>query len=171
MASTWRSGERMGCPKPSKMHGRSYKNRCRSCLGKSSAENVDKMEPGNATKSKCEPLLSIFEGSGVPSANEHVRFGVDLASTGRSGEPVGGPKPCQMHRRSYKNRCWRCLCKSFAENAYNMSPRSAVRSKCEPLLSVFEGSGVPGANEDLRFGVGGASTGGSGEPKTLRNAA
>ena len=36
------------------------------------------MEPGNATKSKCEPLSSIFEGSGVPSANEGMRHDIDL---------------------------------------------------------------------------------------------
>ena len=45
---------------------------------KSFAENANKMEPGNATRSKCEPLLSVFEGSGVPSANEELRFGIDL---------------------------------------------------------------------------------------------
>ena len=44
---------------------------------KSFAEIANKMEPGNATRSKCEPLLSVFEGSGVPTANEHVRLGVD----------------------------------------------------------------------------------------------
>ena len=54
----------MGCPKPSKMHGRSYKNRGWRCLCKSFAEITNKMEPGNATKSKCEPLLGVFEGSG-----------------------------------------------------------------------------------------------------------
>ena len=77
----------MGCPKPSKMHGRSYKNRCRSCLGKSSAKNVEKMEPENATKSKCEPLLSIFEGSRVPSANEEMRHGIDLEKGRADGVP------------------------------------------------------------------------------------
>ena len=33
-----------------------------------------------------------------------------------------------------------------------MEPGSAVRSKCEPLLSVFEGSEVPGANEPSSTG-------------------
>ena len=102
------------------------------------------MEPGSAVRSKCEFLLSVFEGSGVPGANEYLRFGVDREKWGARG----GPKTlCQMHRRSYKNRCWRCLCKSFAENANKMEPGNATRSKCEPLLSVFEGSGVPSANE------------------------
>ena len=65
----------------------------------------------------------------------------DMTSTWRWGEPGGWPKPSKMHGRSYKNRCWGCFCKTWAENAYKMEPRSAVRSKCEPLLSVFEGSG------------------------------
>ena len=89
----------------------------------------------------------------MPGANEDMRFGVGGASTGRSGDPVGGPKPCQMHRRSYKNRCWRCLCKSFAENAYNMRPGSAVRSKCKPLVSVFGGSDTSSVPKSVRDGV------------------
>ena len=102
MASTGRSGELVGGPKPCEMHRRSYKNRCWNCLCKWFAENANKMEPGGAVRSKCEPVLSVFEGSGVPGANEDLRFDVGEASTGRSGEPVGGPKPCQMHCRSYK---------------------------------------------------------------------
>ena len=51
-----------------------------------------------------------------------------------------------------------------------MEPGSAVRLKCEPLSSVFEGSGVPGANEDLRFGVDREKWGARGVPKTLENA-
>ena len=52
---------------------------------KSFAEIANKMEPGNATRSKCEPLLSVFEGSGVPSANEYLRFGVDREKWGARG--------------------------------------------------------------------------------------
>ena len=63
-----------------------------------------------------------------------------LASTGK-GERMGCPKPSKMQSRSYKNRGWRCLCSSFAEIANKMEPGNATRSKCEPLLSVFEGSG------------------------------
>ena len=40
------------------------------------------MEPGSAVRSKCEPLLSVFEGSGVPTANEG-------ASTGKVESPWG----------------------------------------------------------------------------------
>ena len=103
-------------------------------------ENAYNMRPRSAVRSKCE-LLSVFEGSGVPGANEDLRFGVGGASTGRSGEPVGCPKPCQIDRRSYKNRCWRCLCQSFAENAYEMRPGSAVSSKYESLCGVYRGWG------------------------------
>ena len=45
------------------------------------------------------------------------------------------------------------MCKSFAESAYKMGPGSAVRSKCEPLLSVFEGSDSPVASDEVWFGV------------------
>ena len=86
---------------------------------------------------------------GATVANDPMRVGCEWGS----GELVGGPKPCQMHRRSYKNRCWRCLCKAFAENAYKMEPGSAVKSKCGPLCGGFGCLGVPGANEDVRFGI------------------
>ena len=132
------------------MHGRSYKNRCWECLCKSGAENANKMDPGIAVTSKSEPLLDVFEGSGGAYCERAF-------VAGGSGEPVGPPKPTKMHGRSYKNRCWTCLCKSFAQKLHKMEPGSAVRSNCEPLLSVFEGSGVPSANED-------SSTGKSGEP-------
>ena len=45
------------------------------------------MEPGNATRSKAEPLLSIFEGSRVPSANEEMRHGIDLEKGRADGVP------------------------------------------------------------------------------------
>ena len=75
-----------------------------------------------------------------------------------------------MHGRSYKNRCWKCLCKSFAQKLYKMEPGSAARSKCEPLLSVFEGSGVPSANEELRFGIDLEKWRAIGVAKTFENA-
>ena len=62
------------------------------------------------------------------------------------------------------------MCKSFAENANKMEPGNATRSKCEPLLSVFEGSGVPTANEDLRLGVDREKWGAPEVAKTLENA-
>ena len=62
------------------------------------------------------------------------------------------------------------MCKSFAEIANKMEAGNATRSKCEPLLSVFEGSGVPTANEDLRFGVDREKWRAHGVPKTLENA-
>ena len=135
--------------KPCQMHCRSYKNRCWRCLWKSFAENAYNMRPGSAVRSKCEPVCSVFE---VLIARLRARK-CGLASVWRRPGELLSQKPQQMQRRSYKNRCWRCLCKSFAESAYKMGPGSAVRSKCEPLCSGFGGLGVPGANEYLRFGV------------------
>ena len=54
---------------------------------KSSAKKAVKMEPGSAVSSKCESLLSVFEGSGVPTANEHVRRGIDREKWGARGVP------------------------------------------------------------------------------------
>ena len=45
------------------------------------------MEPGSAARSKCEPLLSVFEGSGVPTANEYLRLDVDREKWGARGVP------------------------------------------------------------------------------------